>query len=143
VAFSRDGKRLATASEDNTAKVWDAESGKELLTLHSHSSPVNAVAFSPDGKRLATASEDHTAKVWDAEKGKEPLTLRGQLGQVLGVAFSPNGKHLATASADGTVQVYAVDVLELLKLARSRVTRTFTAEECQRYFQSETCPPLP
>ena len=62
---------------------------------------------------------------------------------LFGVAFSPDGKRLATASEDVTVQVYALDGRELLKLARSRVTRTFTAEECQRYFQSASCPPLP
>jgi WD40 repeat protein len=122
--------------------VWDAESGKELLTLRGHSGHVNKVAFSPDGKRLATASEDLTAKVWDAESGKELLTLRGHC-PVNKVAFSPDGKRLATANADWTAQVYALDLRELLNLARSRVTRTFTAEECQRYFQSQTCPPLP
>ena len=143
VAFSLDGKRLASASVDHTAKVWDAESGKELLTLRGHSGPVNKVAFSPDGKRLATASEDQTAKVWDAERGTELLTLRGHSGSVNKVAFSPDGKRLATANANGTVQVHALDLRELLNLARSRITRTFTAEECLRYFQSETCPPLP
>ena len=71
------------------------------------------------------------------------LTLRGHSDAVYAVAFSPDGKRLATASSDWTVQVYALDLRELLNLARSRVTRTFTAEECQRYFQSETCPPLP
>ena len=101
------------------------------------------MAFSPDGKRLATASDDQTAKVWDAESGKELLTLRGHSGPVNGVAFSPDGKRLATASGDGTVQVYAFSLRELLNLARSRITRTLTAEECQRYFQSGTCPPLP
>jgi hypothetical protein len=59
------------------------------------------------------------------------------------VVFSPAGKRLAAANEDGTVQVYAFDLSELLNLARSRATRNFTAEECQRYFQSETCPPLP
>jgi hypothetical protein len=59
------------------------------------------------------------------------------------VAFSPDGKRLATASGDSAVQVYAFDLSELLNLARGRVTRSFTVEECQRYFQSQTCPPLP
>jgi hypothetical protein len=142
VAFSPDGKRLVTASEDHTAKVWDAESGKELMSLRGHSDKVSGVAFSPDGKRLATASEDHTAKVWDAESGKELMSLRGQSGIVNAVAFSPDGKHLATAGFDTTVQVYVLDPHELLNLARSRATRPFTADECQRYFQSATCPPL-
>ena len=71
------------------------------------------------------------------------MTLRGHSLGVSGVAFSPDGKRLATASQDGTVQVYALDPRELLKLARTRVTRPFTADECQRYFQSPTCPPLP
>ncbi|MBZ5654311.1 MAG: TIR domain-containing protein [Acidobacteriia bacterium] len=143
VAFSPDGKRLATASDDQTAKVWDAESGKELLTLRGHSRPVCGVAFRPDGKRLATACGDQTAKVWDAESGKELLTLRSHSDVVDGVTFSPDGKRLATASADGTVQVDSFDLRELLNLGRSRVTRTFAAEECQLYFQSATCPPLP
>ena len=71
------------------------------------------------------------------------LTLRGHSDSVNGLAFSPDGKRLAAASGDGTVQVYASDIRELLNLARRRVTRSFTAEECQRYFQSRTCPPLP
>ena len=64
VAFSADGKRLASASLDGTAKVWDATSGQETLTLKGHTAFVYSVAFSPDGKRLASASEDKTVKVW-------------------------------------------------------------------------------
>jgi WD40 repeat protein len=69
--------------------------------------------------------------------------LRGHSGHVLAVAWSPDGKRLATGSGDGTVQAYAIDIPDLLKLARSRITRSLFPEECQRYFQSETCPPLP
>jgi len=80
MAFSPDGKRVATASGDKTAKVWDAASGQALLTLRGHSSYVQDVAFSPDGKRLATASGDKTVKVWDAASGKEFADLAGPLG---------------------------------------------------------------
>jgi WD40 repeat protein len=62
---------------------------------------------------------------------------------VYGLAFSPDGKHLATSGEDGIVQVYTLDIGELLDLARTRVTRTLTPDECQRYFQSPACPPLP
>ncbi len=82
VACSPDGKRLATASGDKTAKVWDAASGQELLTLRGHIGAVYSVAWSPDGKRLATASGDQTAKVWDAASGQELLTLHGHSNAV-------------------------------------------------------------
>jgi WD40 repeat protein len=101
------------------------------------------VAWSRDGKRLATGSWDETAKTWDAASGKELLTLHGHDSSVTSVAWSPDGKRLATASVDGTVQVYAMDIHDLLELARSRVTRDLTPDECKRYFQSEKCPPLP
>ena len=95
--FSPDGKRLATASWDHTAKVWDAATGKELFTLRGHKERVGMVAFSPDGKYLATASYDNTAKIWDGRTGKELLTLPGHAGYVSSVAFSPDSKRLATA----------------------------------------------
>ena len=106
VAFSPDGSRLATVSDDQTAKVWDAVTGETLLTLRGHTEPVYGVAFSPDGKRLATASGDKTAKIWDAVSGQELLTLRGHSDSVNGVAFSPDGTFLATASKDRTMRLW-------------------------------------
>ena len=184
VAWSPDGKRLATGSWDDTAKVWDAETGKELLTLNGHRDAVSSVAWSPDGKRLATGSEDNTAKVWDAATGRELLTLKGhrvrftawpgaRMGSgwrrgvgttpprcgrrrqgrncspsratrgVSSVAWSPDGKRLATAGDDGIVQVYAMDVDLLMSLARSRVTRNLTLEECRKYLHLDEVPPVP
>src|SRR5207249_1859283 len=66
VAFSPDGRLLATASRDSTAKLWDVESGQALRTFRGHRGEVMSVRFSPDGRRLATAGLDGTAKVWDA-----------------------------------------------------------------------------
>jgi sugar lactone lactonase YvrE len=100
VAFSPDGTRIVTGSSDATAKVWDAQSGTELLTLKGHSSTVNSVAFSPDGTRIVTGSSDYTAKVWDAQSGKELLTLKGHSYNVYSVAFSPDGRRIATCSVD-------------------------------------------
>ena len=143
MAWSPDSKRLATAGVGGNVKVWDAAGGRELLTMRGHSSSVGSVVWNPDGTRLATASWDGTTKVWDVASGKELLTLRGHTGKAKSVAWSPDGKRLATASEDGTVQIYLMDVRELLSLARKRVTRNFTPDECELYLQSRTCPVLP
>jgi WD40 repeat protein len=106
VAYSPDGQRLATASWDMTARVWDAATGRALLTLKGHASGVHSVAWSPDGLRLATGSADGTAKVWPAAGGRELLTLKGHAAPVLCVAWSADGQRLATGSQDGTVRVW-------------------------------------
>src|SRR5262249_39326522 len=76
LALSPDGKRLASAGDDEVIKIWDPATGKVLLTLEGHEDAVNAVAFSPDGKRLASASDDGTVRIWDAD-GKEVAVLKG------------------------------------------------------------------
>jgi WD40 repeat protein/serine/threonine protein kinase len=117
VSWSPDGKRLATASGDGTAKLWEAASSRELLTLKGHMSAVLSVCWSPDGKRLVTASGDGAAKVWDAADGRELLALKRQPSGLCSAAWSPDGKFLATAGGDGTAKVWdAIDGRELFTL---------------------------
>ncbi len=142
VVFSPDETRLATAGFDGIAKVWDAVSGKELFTLSGHSSAVYAIAFSADGKTIATASTDKTAKLWDADMGKELLTLNTP-DELTSVAFSPDGSQLTVAGYDGTNRIYLLKIEDLVALAKQRVTRSLTTEECQQYLHVDSCPPEP
>ena len=87
VAFSPDGKRLASPGGEGAVRVWDLEAKKTVLELRGHGSGVHAAAFSPDGKRIASGSKDTTVRVWDAETGEPLLVLRGHESEVYGVAF--------------------------------------------------------
>ncbi len=104
--YSPDGLRVVTASNDKTAKIWDAETGAEMLTLRGHSGVVNSASFSPDGSRVITASQDKTAKVWDAKTGAELLSLKGHSMLVMRASFSPDGSRIVTAGGDKTAKVW-------------------------------------
>ena len=137
-AYSADGKYLALGSVRGSTRILDANSGKELLDLKGHTDTVVVVAFSPDGKLIATASFDGTVRLWDATTGVNLLTLP-LLG---GISFSPDGKRLAVGTESG-VYVFVLPIDELVALAKSRVTRPLTTEECQQYLHVAQCPAEP
>jgi WD40 repeat protein len=99
-AFSPDGARIVTASDDRTARIWDAHSGQTIATLAGHESKVYGAAFSPDGTRIVTASHDHTARIWDARSGKTIATLRHE-DRVLSAVFFQDFAQIVTAAYIG------------------------------------------
>jgi eukaryotic-like serine/threonine-protein kinase len=106
VAFSPDGKRLASASADKTVIVWNVAEGKQERKLEGHSGRVYDVAFSPDGKLLASSDDSSsTIIVWSPETGKEIRRHSEHTLPITGIAFSPDGRQLVSAGADATVRI--------------------------------------
>ena len=135
VTFSADGQRIATAGDDQTARVWDASHRHELLAVKKHGSPISSVAFSPDGRRIITGggslvfspegveqihpgSGDGTVKVWDLSNDKEVLTLKGHTNRVFTAAFSPDGQRVVTGSLDQTARIWDVVTGKVLRVLR-------------------------
>jgi WD40 repeat protein len=118
VAFSPDGRLLASGSNDKTIKLWEVASGSLVRTLSGHTDWVRSVAFSPDGRLLASGSYDDTIKLWEVASGREVRTLTGHTGWVWSMAFSPDGRLLASGSNDKTIKLWDV--------ASGREVRTLT-----------------
>jgi WD40 repeat protein/transcriptional regulator with XRE-family HTH domain len=138
IVFSPNGKYVATVSGDGSLKIWDARTGEESLVLID-ATDINGVDFSPNGKYLATVSSDGTATKWDASTGEELVVYRVPGIPLSHVKITPDGKKIIVAGA-GHIYGYIFDLEETIRLARSRLTRWFTLDECRKYLHREECP---
>jgi WD40 repeat protein/DNA-binding CsgD family transcriptional regulator len=106
VAWSPDGSKLTSASDDNTIMVWDARTGENLLMLSGHTEDVTSVEWSPDGMRLASGSRDNAVFLWDVQTGELVETLRAYSSEIRAIAWSLDGAHLASGDLDGRVVLW-------------------------------------
>jgi hypothetical protein len=104
---------VVTASDDKTARVWDAARGRELLRLGGNADLLSGAGFSPDGRRIVTSARDGAVRIWDATTGELLEVYAGHRGDVRTAVFSPDGHRLLTASYDGTVRVWDARVATL------------------------------
>lgn len=109
LAFSPDGKILATGDDKGAVWLWEVGSGKELFNCKEHTDWLDALVFSPDGKILVSASEDQTIKLWDTSTGECLYTLQGHIDRICSIAFDPKSRILASASRDKTIKLWNID----------------------------------
>lgn len=144
--LSSDGRLQAMASFVGVAYVYQtvgepqaAPRYEMLHDLAGHEGVVTGVAFNPEGSILASSGFDGTARLWNMDTGEALATLTNQPLPLEGVDFSPDGRHVVTAGDDGNVRVYIVSFEELMEVAKTRLSRDFTPEECQRYLRLPRC----
>jgi len=106
IAFDVSGQKVVTSSVDTTVRIWESDSGQQLVVLNGHTNAVWSAAFSPDARKLVTASRDGTARVWDAESGRQLLQLKGHLRGIRCAEFSPDGSRILTSGDDRTVRIW-------------------------------------
>jgi WD40 repeat protein len=139
VSFDPTGSRIAMVSSEGLAEIWDVDSGTRVAELAGRSGGLNALDYSPDGSLVATAGLDGTVRLFDGQTGSQRLVLRGSGCSVEDVAFSPDGATLASTACGG-VRIWALDIDDLLEIARQNVTRSLTDEECRQYLHLDRCP---
>ena len=120
IAFSPDGKHLATGDTDHKIRLWDVTTAEQLATWQGHQDWIRSVAFSADGRLLASASEDHTVRLWEVSTGQCLNTLQGHTGWLRSVSFSPNGEWVASSGDDQTVRLWEVKTGQCVQVLEAK-----------------------
>ena len=145
VVFDPSGARMAVVGPEGLVEIWDVESGSRVIALHGPSGGTatewggGRVAFTPDGSRVAVAHSDGTVRLFDAGTGAQQLVLPDFGCTVTRLAFSPDGSKLASTSPCGGLRIWALDIDDLLEIARREVPRALTDEECRQYLHVDQC----
>ncbi|MEG4009290.1 NACHT domain-containing protein [Microcoleus sp. Pol11C1] len=126
VIFSSDGQLLATGDSDGVVRLWEASSGREILTCKGHTNVVESVAFSPDGEIFASGSYDKTIKLWDVNTGECLKVLQGHTESVMFVTFNHEGNILASGSFDRTIRLWDIRTGECLKILQYHTKVVFS-----------------
>ena len=139
VDFDPTGHRVVLPGSEGLAEVWDVDTGARVVMLAGPPGGVKDVAFSPDGSRIATASDDGQIRLFDADTGAQQLVLPGSGCDMEGVDFSPDGTKLASTGWCGVVRIWALDIDDLLEIARHEAGRSLTDDECRQYLHLDRC----
>jgi WD40 repeat protein len=140
VDFDPTGPRVVLTGTEGLAEVWDVQRGERLAVLAGPSGGAKDVVFSPEGRRIAVASVDGWVRLFDADTGAQELVLRVSGCAVEGVAFSPDGTKLVSSSGCDGVRIWALDIDDLLEIARREAGRSLNDEECRQYLHVDRCP---
>jgi WD40 repeat protein/DNA-binding SARP family transcriptional activator/class 3 adenylate cyclase/tRNA A-37 threonylcarbamoyl transferase component Bud32 len=138
--FDPTGTLFIAIGDRRQPRVWNVSTGRVVAEMPKQPGDLYGIALSPDGSRLAVGSADRSVTLFDVTSGRELMTLPGHGDVPAALAFSPDGSHLVAQTPFAGTRIWTLDIDELLGIAAEKVTRGFTAEECQAYLHLDRCP---
>jgi WD40 repeat protein/DNA-binding SARP family transcriptional activator len=140
VEFEPTGRSIAVANPNGSIELWELGTGRRVAELVGHQGPLTSIRFGPDGSLLVSSGSDGTIRLWDPATATQKLQLAGSATVVHELAISPDGTRLASADGAGLVRVWALDLDDLIEIARGKLTRELSDDECRQYLHVARCP---